>query len=124
MTELCLPPLAAGEAELSDGARTLGYVTAASIIKAAEHLPRRPKTWVLCGGGRHNSVIVEDIKQLAAEQGAEVRLADELDLSGDMLEAQAFGYLAVRNLMDLPLTFPTTTGCRAPVSGGVLARAK
>ena len=115
-------PLDPGKAELSDGARTLARVTAASIIKAIDHLPKPPATWVLCGGGRLNGVIVSDLVELAAPSGGKVIVSDELDLSGDMIEAQAFAYLAVRSQLGLALTYPTTTGCRQPTGGGVLAK--
>jgi len=42
---------------------------------------------------------------------------------GDVLEAQAFAFLAVRSLRGLPLSLPTTTGARRPLTGGVLHRA-
>ena len=38
-------------------------------------------------------------------------------------EAEAYAYLAVRSVKRLPLTFPGTTGAKAPVTGGRLARA-
>ena len=38
------------------------------------------------------------------------------------MEAQAFAYLAARRLKNLPLTFPMTTGVKAPLNGGVIAR--
>ncbi len=41
---------------------------------------------------------------------------------GDALEAQAFAYLAVRSLDGLPLSFPGTTGVKAPMPGGRLYR--
>ena len=44
------PALGAGDAELADGARTLAHITAASIMKAQDHLPKAPKTWIICGG--------------------------------------------------------------------------
>lgn len=115
-------PLKDGVVELSDGARTLAHVTAASIFKSIEHLPEMPKTWVVCGGGRLNDTIMNDMRNMADVDGAKVLLSEEVDLSGDMLEAQAFAYLAVRSLAGLPLTFPSTTGCKEPVSGGVLAK--
>ena len=37
------------------------------------------------------------------------------------MEAQAFAYLAVRSMEGLPITFPTTTGVSAPLTGGILA---
>ncbi|MEP1208290.1 MAG: anhydro-N-acetylmuramic acid kinase [Rhizobiaceae bacterium] len=116
-------PLDPGAAELSDGARTLAHVTAASIYKSVEHLPKAPATWVLCGGGRLNNAIVGDLKLLAGQSSGEVILSEQAGLQGDMLEAQAFAYLAVRSQLGLPLTFPTTTGCTEPTSGGVLATA-
>jgi anhydro-N-acetylmuramic acid kinase len=42
---------------------------------------------------------------------------------GDSLEAQAFGYLAVRHLRGLPISFPATTGVSAPMTGGALDQA-
>jgi anhydro-N-acetylmuramic acid kinase len=107
--------------ELADGARTLAAVSARAILKAVGHLPEPPRLWIVCGGGRKNPHIVADLKAGAAEQGSEVGVAEEVGLDGDATEAEAWAYLAVRSLKRLPLTFPTTTGCRKPVSGGVLA---
>jgi anhydro-N-acetylmuramic acid kinase len=52
---------------------------------------------------------------------ARVETADAVGWSSDALEAQAFGYLAVRSLKGLPITFPTTTGVPRPLTGGVVA---
>ena len=105
--------------ELSDGARTLAAVSAAAILRSAEHMPETPKLWILCGGGRKNPHIVGDLRTCAG--GADVILAEDADLDGDSMEAEAWAYLAVRAMRQLPLTFPTTTGCREAVTGGVLA---
>lgn len=110
------------QAELSDGARTLAYVSAAAILKSSGHLPQRPKTYVVCGGGRLNRIIMDDLSQLAGQNGAFVLRAEDAGFNGDAMEAEAWAYLAVRSLMGLPLTFPGTTGVGAPVSGGVLVR--
>jgi anhydro-N-acetylmuramic acid kinase len=48
--------------------------------------------------------------------------AEDVGLSGDFNEAEAWAYLAVRAKRGLPLTWPSTTGCREAVSGGVLAK--
>ena len=108
--------------ELADGARTLAAVSAEAILKSVEHLPVRPKLWIVCGGGRKNPHIVDDLRDGAQRAGAEVILAEDAGLRGDFIEAEAWAYLAVRSLKGLPLTFPTTTGCREAVSGGVLVR--
>jgi anhydro-N-acetylmuramic acid kinase len=108
--------------ELADGARTLAAVSAEAILKSVEHLPARPRLWIVCGGGRKNPHIVEDLRDGAKKAGAEVILAEDAGLRGDFIEAEAWAYLAVRSVRGLALTFPTTTGCKVAVSGGVLAR--
>ena len=64
-----------------------------------------------------------ELSALAEREGARVLDADNAGFDGDAMEAEAWGYLAVRSLRGLPLTYPTTTGCDKPVSGGVLASA-
>ena len=108
--------------ELADGARTLAAVSARAILKAAEQMPAMPKLWIVCGGGRKNPHIVGDLGKGAERTDSQVILAEDAGLDGDAMEAEAWAYLAVRSLRELPLTFPTTTGCRQPVTGGVLAK--
>jgi anhydro-N-acetylmuramic acid kinase len=49
---------------------------------------------------------------------APIRTAEEVGWDGDALEAQAFGYLAVRSRRGLPLSLPSTTGVSHPMTGG------
>jgi anhydro-N-acetylmuramic acid kinase len=114
-------PLEPGEASLEDGARTLAYVAAASIIKSAGFLPERPEVYILCGGGRLNATLMRELVALAEPQGARVTTAEQAGFDGDSMEAEAWAYLAVRSLDGLPLTFPGTTGVREPVTGGLHA---
>jgi anhydro-N-acetylmuramic acid kinase len=111
----------ASSLELADGARTLAAVSAEAILKSVEHLPEAPRLWIVCGGGRKNPHIVGDLGAGAKVMGSEVVVAEDVGLDGGSMEAEAWAYLAVRSLKGLPLTFPTTTGCRQAVSGGVLA---
>ena len=115
-------PPAEGDASLADGARTLAYVTAAGILKSATHLPQPPSRYIVCGGGRLNRIVMDDLGRLAQEANATVIAAEAAGFDGDAMEAEAWAYLAVRSLEGLPLTFPGTTGVRAPVSGGVFNR--
>ena len=46
-------------------------------------------------------------------------MIDNLDLNGDFVESQAFAFLGIRSLLNLPISFPETTGCKEPSSGGV-----
>lgn len=105
---------------LEDGAATLTAFTAGAIGRAREHLKEEPALWVVCGGGRRNATLMAMIAGLV--QGAVVP-AEAVGLAGDFVEAEAWGYLAVRSLDGLPLTFPGTTGVAEPTRGGVLAKA-
>ena len=105
---------------LQDGARTLASVSARAIHASVQLLPEQPGLWILCGGGRKNPHIVSDLRD--AVSGTAVVMAEDVGLDGDAMEAEAWAYLAVRAGRGLPLTFPTTTGCREPVSGGILAK--
>ncbi|MEM9331217.1 MAG: anhydro-N-acetylmuramic acid kinase [Pseudomonadota bacterium] len=105
-------------------ARSFARLTAESIFKSAEHFPAQPLLWVICGGGRQNPHIMEDLLALAHDTGGEVVSAEKAGFNGDAMEAEAWAYLAVRSLAGLPLTFPQTTGCSKAVSGGKLWEVK
>jgi len=99
----------------ADGAATLTEFTARAVAKALAHLPEPPKTWYVTGGGRHNPVMMEALQK---NLKVPVRSVDDLGWSGDAVEAEGFAYLAVRALLKLPLSLPTTTGVSQPVTGG------
>ena len=105
---------------LEDGAATLTAFTAASIARAREHLREEPALWVIAGGGRRNATLMG---MIAARVENAVVPAEAVGLGGDAIEAEAWGYLAVRSLSGLPLTFPGTTGVSEAITGGVLVRA-
>ena len=44
---------------------------------------------------------------------------DNFNLRGDAIETEAFAFLAVISLNKLPLSFPSITGVKYPVTGGV-----
>ncbi|MDI1287630.1 MAG: anhydro-N-acetylmuramic acid kinase, partial [Reyranella sp.] len=73
--------------------------------------------WVICGGGAHNPTL---LRAITMETRGKVVTGTDLGWDGDALEAQAFGFLAVRSLRGLPLTFPATTGAPGPMTGGRL----
>lgn len=104
----------------ADGAATLTAMTAAAAARAAEHFPAPAKRWLVCGGGRRNPALMAE---LAARLGVPVDPVESAGWDGDALEGQAFAYLAVRSLRDLPLSLPATTGVAAPCRGGKLFRA-
>ena len=102
-------------------ARSLARVSAEAILKSADHLPEFPAVWIICGGGRYNPHIMQDLFELAAAKNAQVLTAEDAGFNGDAMEAEGWAYLAVRASAGLPLTFPKTTGCITPVSGGVIS---
>ena len=55
---------------------------------------------------------------LAARLTPRIAPVEEAGLDGDMLEAQAFGWLAVRVMRGLATSGPGTTGAPGPVCGG------
>ena len=107
---------------VADGAATLAKLTASAIVASARQQSRIPKTLIVAGGGARNREIMRYIREGIGNH-AHVMTADQAGFSADMMEAEAWAYLAVRSRKGLPLTFPTTTGCTAAVSGGVLAPA-
>jgi len=103
----------------ADGAATLTAITAAAIHAGIARLESAPRRWLVCGGGRHNPVLMAALR---ARLGASVDPIEAIGWNGDLIEAQAFAFMAVRALGDLPISFPGTTGVRQPTTGGRLHR--
>lgn len=102
-----------------DGAATLTALTVECIADSLRHMPSRPSRWLVCGGGRKNRTMM---RMLSERLEGKVETVEAAGLDGDMIEAQAFAFLAVRVLYGLPTSAPGTTGCREPVVGGQIAR--
>ncbi|RFP89398.1 anhydro-N-acetylmuramic acid kinase [Rhodobacteraceae bacterium 63075] len=103
----------------ADAAATLTGMVAAAVLQAMDHAPEPPSELLVTGGGRKNPVMMD---MLRAALDCPVRDIDATGLDGDMLEAQAFAYLAVRVARGLPTSCPGTTGVRAAVGGGTVSR--
>ena len=104
---------------LEDGAATLTALTTAAIAAVVPRLREPPESWIVAGGGARNPTMM---RMLAARLApARVETAATVGWSVDCLEAQAFAFLAVRSLRNLPISFPATTGAPGPTCGGVLA---
>lgn len=98
-----------------DAIATLTAIAAESVNRGMEHFPAPVEKMLVAGGGRHNKTLMDQLNITAQN-------IDHTGLNGDMLEAQAFGYLAVRVMRGLPTSGPKTTGVAAFVSGGRIAR--
>ena len=110
---------------LEDGAATLTDFTAKVIGSALFSLlsNMKDKTWkvVICGGGRKNSFLIEKIRKNTLKNIV-FQSIDDYEVNGDFVESQAFAFLAIRSLLKLPISFPETTGCIKPCTGGELVK--
>lgn len=103
---------------IEDGAATLCAVTAEAVYRAVKKLPAMPKQMWVTGGGVHHPVIM----RMLEERFGTLHSVRERGFNPDTLEAECFAWLAVRHQEKLPLSIPETTGCPAPLSGGVTTR--
>ena len=112
---------------LEDGAATLTDFTARIIGSALFVLLSKVsnKIWkvIVCGGGRKNKILIEKIKKNTLKNLI-IQPIDDYGINGDFVESQAFAYLAIRNILQEPISFPDTTGCLSPTTGGVLIKIK
>ena len=104
----------------ADGAATLTAFTVAAITRIVPLLPKPPQSWIVAGGGARNPTLMRMLAERL--KPASVETADAVGWSSQSIEAQAFAYLAVRTLNNMPITFPQTTGVKKPMTGGVVAR--
>ena len=64
------------------------------------------------------------MRQLKKVVSADIVDIDQMGFDGDMVEAQAFAYLAARVARGLPTSFSKTTGVDTPLSGGRMSPAE
>jgi anhydro-N-acetylmuramic acid kinase len=111
---------------LEDGCATVTNFTAYLIAKGIEHANGNNSDlikFLVCGGGRKNDYLINSIKSyLSHKQNISLNSIDDYSLNGDYIESQAFGYLAIRSHLNLPISYPKTTGCIKPTVGGKLAQ--
>ena len=110
---------------LEDGAKTLTDFTASIIgeelTQSLNNLKEKIKEILLCGGGRKNKFLIKKIKENLTSN-INLKLIDDYNIDGDFIESQAFAFLAVRSILKLPISFPSTTGCSISASGGKLIK--
>ncbi len=104
--------------KVEDALATFAYMHARAVAINLDFLPAKPKEIFVCGGGRKNSAIIDEMKKWLT--GIDVKATEEIGINGDSVEAEAFAFLAIRSLLDLPISFKNTTGTAAPSCGGVL----
>ncbi len=103
----------------ADAAATLTAAAAAAVRRGIGYFPQPVSQMLITGGGRLNGTLMQ---MLANAIPAPVYPVEHVGLNGDMLEAQAFAYLAVRVMRGLPTSAPSTTGVSAAIAGGQISR--
>ena len=92
-----------------------GAATICGVIAAVDQLPARPSlAWVTGPGSRH-PLILERIGRVFDE----VRNVEQRGLNPETMQAECFGWLAIRYQRGLPISTPETTGCRVATCAGL-----
>jgi len=115
--------LADGSRELppEDVQATLLELTAVTVERAIVDLAPAPTELFVCGGGAHNTRLMERIRMRCS--GCRVSTTSELGTDPDWVEAMAFAWLAMRTLAGEPGNVTSVTGARHPVVLGGIYRA-
>ncbi len=110
---------------LEDGAATLTEFSASiiseTILTLFQNLNTDISEVLICGGGRNNEVLINSIKNKLPPK-MNFKLIDDYGINGDFVESQAFAFLAVRSYLKLPISYPSTTNCSKPCTGGELIK--
>ena len=110
---------------LEDGAATLtdfsGRIVGAALFSLLSRVSDKLWKVLVCGGGRKNTTLMNRIKERTLKNLV-LQSIDDYGIDGDFVESQAFAYLAIRSYLKLPISFPETTGCSKPCTGGVIIK--
>ena len=110
---------------IEDGAATLTDFTGKIIGTELKSFlsEEKEKLWkvLVCGGGRKNTTLIKKIKN-EIPKNFTIQSIDDYGIDGDYVESQAFAYLAIRSFLKYPISFPSTTGCKEPCTGGLIAK--
>ena len=106
---------------LEDGCATLTEFTSGIISASLNFLEKKAKDKkikvLVAGGGRKNKILIKKIKDKLSDK-IQIESIDTFKIDGDFIESQAFAFLAIRSILNLPISFPSTTGCIKPCTGG------
>jgi len=112
---------------LEDGAATLVEFTVRLLSSALLVIlgGTRDKLWkiIVCGGGRKNKFLMKRLSKNIFKNVV-IQSIDDYGIDGDFVESQAFAYIAIRSYLKLPISFPKTTGCLGPCTGGAIVESK
>lgn len=95
--------------DLPDALASLAYIHAKVLKKNIElFCPENPQTIYICGGGLKNKALVKYMQEELI--GIEIKSTSDIGFDPDQIEAQAFAFLGIRRILNLPISFRKTTG--------------
>ena len=108
-----------------DGLSTLTKFTSEIICDSIIKNTKKDKTnkinLLVCGGGRKNLTLIENIRN-KLPNNINLDLIDDYNINGDFIESQAFAYLAIRSLLKKEISFSKTTNVKKSCTGGILVK--
>ena len=108
-----------------DGAATLtdlsGIIIGGGLFSLLREKKNEPFKVLVSGGGRKNKSLIQSIKSRTSQK-LTIEPIDNFGVDGDYVESQAFAFLAIRRFLKLPISFPYTTGCKSPTTGGEVVK--
>jgi len=108
-----------------DGLSTLTKFTSEIICDSIIKNTKKDKTnkinLLVCGGGRKNLTLIENIRN-KLPNNINLNLIDDYNINGDFIESQAFAYLAIRSLLKKEISFVKTTNVKKSCTGGILVK--
>ena len=108
-----------------DGLSTLTKFTSEIICDSISKNAIKDKTnkinLLVCGGGRKNLTLIENIRN-KLPNNINLDLIDDYNINGDFIESQAFAYLAIRSLLKKEISFVKTTNVKKSCTGGILVK--
>ena len=69
---------------------------------------KKPKQIIVCGGGAYNKNLLDILQKKLVD--IKILTAQEVGFNVDSIEAEAFAFLAIRRILNLPISFKKTTG--------------
>jgi len=108
-----------------DGAATLtdlsGTIIGGALFSLLNKKKNKSIKVLVSGGGRKNKTLIQSIKSKISKNLV-IETIDNFGIDGDYVESQAFAFLAIRSYLNLSISFPDTTGCKSPTTGGEVVK--
>ena len=97
---------------------TLVELTATTIIRGINLLPRQPEHCYVCGGGTHNQLLMNRLDNLL--ENSNLTSTETIGMNPDFVEAVAFAWLAQETLNLRSGNLPSVTNANCPtILGGI-----